>query len=257
MLVENKILPKEITELFDDVINSSYQKIISKEKKIIHESLVIAFNGHDGQVRKSGEAYIHHPLEVAKIVAKDIGLDYISIASAILHDTVEDTEVTLEDLDVSHDIINGTQEGTTTPAGVNDDNVNDNSFVIDTSELHKSLKEDGDDDDTGNDIRAAELTLTQTITTPIQVSDTNSGTSSSSKAKGRNVGSFTKPRNSNLFASKARVVGKLGAMSKRAKAGDKSMSPRRGSNSDSNTSTSKSPSSSPRQENKKSLDENE
>ena len=99
MLVENKILPKEITELFDDVINSSYQKIISKEKKIIHESLVIAFNGHDGQVRKSGEAYIHHPLEVAKIVAKDIGLDYISIASAILHDTVEDTEVTLEDLD--------------------------------------------------------------------------------------------------------------------------------------------------------------
>ena len=99
MLVENKILPKEITELFDDVINSSYQKITSKEKKIIHKSLVIAFNGHDGQVRKSGEAYIHHPLEVAKIVAKDIGLDYISIASAILHDTVEDTEVTLEDLD--------------------------------------------------------------------------------------------------------------------------------------------------------------
>ena len=99
MLVENKILPKEITELFNDVIDSSYQKITSKEKKIIHESLVIAFNGHDGQIRKSGEPYIHHPLEVAKIVARDIGLDYISIAAAILHDTVEDTEVTLEDLD--------------------------------------------------------------------------------------------------------------------------------------------------------------
>ena len=99
MLVENKILPKEITELFNDVIDSSYQKITSKEKKIIHESLVIAFNGHDGQMRKSGEPYIHHPLEVAKIVARDIGLDYISIAAAILHDTVEDTEVTLEDLD--------------------------------------------------------------------------------------------------------------------------------------------------------------
>ena len=101
MLVENKILPKEITELFNDVIDSSYQKITSKEKKIIHESLVIAFNGHDGQMRKSGEPYIHHPLEVAKIVARDIGLDYISIAAAILHDTVEDTEVTLEDLDES------------------------------------------------------------------------------------------------------------------------------------------------------------
>ena len=99
MLVENKILPKEITELFNDVIDSSYQKITSKEKKIIHESLVIAFNGHDGQIRKSGEPYIHHPIEVAKIVARDIGLDYISIAAAILHDTVEDTEVTLKDLD--------------------------------------------------------------------------------------------------------------------------------------------------------------
>ena len=93
MLVENKILPKEITELFNDVIDSSYQKITSKERRIIHESLVIAFNSHDGQIRKSGEPYIHHPIEVAKIVARDIGLDYISIAAAILHDTVEDTEV--------------------------------------------------------------------------------------------------------------------------------------------------------------------
>ena len=50
-------------------------------------------------MRKSGEPYIYHPLEVARIVAKDIGLDYISVAAAILHDTVEDTEVTLEDLD--------------------------------------------------------------------------------------------------------------------------------------------------------------
>jgi len=98
VLVENKILPKKITELYNDIIDCSYQKISSKEKKIIYESLVIAFNGHDGQLRKSGEPYIYHPLEVAKIVAKDIGLDYISIAAAILHDTVEDTEVTLEDL---------------------------------------------------------------------------------------------------------------------------------------------------------------
>ena len=49
MLDDNKIMPKEITELFDDIIDSSYQKITSKEKKIIHESLVIAFNGHNGQ----------------------------------------------------------------------------------------------------------------------------------------------------------------------------------------------------------------
>ena len=52
-------------------------------------------------MRKSGEPYIHHPIEVAKIVAKDIGLDYISIASALLHDVVEDTDVTFKDLNES------------------------------------------------------------------------------------------------------------------------------------------------------------
>ena len=106
MLIENKILPKSISDLYDDLINSSYQKISSKEKKVIYQSLVIAFNGHDGQMRKSGEPYIHHPIEVAKIVAKDIGLDYISIASALLHDVVEDTDVTFKDLDesVGHEI---------------------------------------------------------------------------------------------------------------------------------------------------------
>jgi len=101
VLIENKILPKSISDLYEDLINSSYQKISSKEKKVIYQSLVIAFNGHDGQMRKSGEPYIHHPIEVAKIVAKDIGLDYISIASALLHDVVEDTDVTFKDLNES------------------------------------------------------------------------------------------------------------------------------------------------------------
>ena len=101
MLVENKILPKKISDLYEDLIDSSYQKISSKGQKIIHQALIIAYNGHDGQIRKSGEPYIHHPIEVAKIVAKDIGLDYVSIASAILHDVVEDTSITLDDLNES------------------------------------------------------------------------------------------------------------------------------------------------------------
>jgi len=101
VLVENKILPKSISNLYEDLIDCSYQKISSKEKKVIYQSLVIAYNGHDGQIRKSGEPYIHHPIEVAKIVAKDIGLDYISIASALLHDVVEDTDVTFKDLNGS------------------------------------------------------------------------------------------------------------------------------------------------------------
>ena len=101
MLVENKILPKKISDLYEDLIDSSYQKISSKGQKIIYQALIIAYNGHDGQIRKSGEPYIHHPIEVAKIVAKDIGLDYVSITSAILHDVVEDTSITLDDLNES------------------------------------------------------------------------------------------------------------------------------------------------------------
>jgi len=101
VLVENKILPKKISDLYEDLIDSSYQKISSKGQKIIYQALIIAYNGHDGQIRKSGEPYIHHPIEVAKIVAKDIGLDYVSIASAILHDVVEDTSITLDDLNES------------------------------------------------------------------------------------------------------------------------------------------------------------
>ena len=101
MIVDNKILPKNILNLYKDLLDSSYQKVSSKEKKIILKSLVIAFNGHDGQLRKSGEPYIFHPIEVAKIVAKDIGLDYVSIAASILHDTVEDTDITLQDLEIS------------------------------------------------------------------------------------------------------------------------------------------------------------
>ncbi len=53
---------------------------------------------HDGQSRKTGEAYIHHPIAVAKIVAEQ-GLDDISIAAALLHDAVEDTGMTLADVE--------------------------------------------------------------------------------------------------------------------------------------------------------------
>ena len=98
MLVEDKILPKEINDLYQDLVEGSYQKLNEREKEIIKESLIIAYNAHDGQLRKSGEPYIHHPLGVAKIVGHDIGLDCDSIAAAILHDVVEDTKVTIKDI---------------------------------------------------------------------------------------------------------------------------------------------------------------
>ena len=98
MLVEDKILPKDINDLYEDLVKGSYQKLNKKEKEIIKDSLIIAYNAHDGQLRKSGEAYIYHPIGVAKIVAHDIGLDCDSIAASLLHDVVEDTKLTIKDI---------------------------------------------------------------------------------------------------------------------------------------------------------------
>ncbi len=63
--------------------------------ELVTRAYSVAAAAHAGQVRKSGEAYIHHPLAVATIVA-DLGLDDVTVAAALLHDAVEDTGVTLE-----------------------------------------------------------------------------------------------------------------------------------------------------------------
>jgi guanosine-3',5'-bis(diphosphate) 3'-pyrophosphohydrolase len=65
---------------------------------LITRAYLAAADAHRGQSRRSGEAYIHHPLAVARIVA-DLGLDDITIAAALLHDAVEDTGLSLEDLE--------------------------------------------------------------------------------------------------------------------------------------------------------------
>src|SRR6476619_3286861 len=65
--------------------------------QMIAKAYEVAAAAHRTQVRKSGEPYITHPLAVAKIVA-DLGLDDTTIIAALLHDGVEDTQLTLEDV---------------------------------------------------------------------------------------------------------------------------------------------------------------
>ena len=94
-------------ELEDEkMINEAFQKLIdtylaSKHRKKI-EIITKAFNfakqAHKGVRRRSGEPYIMHPLAVAQIVCQEIGLGSTSICSALLHDVVEDTAVTMEEL---------------------------------------------------------------------------------------------------------------------------------------------------------------
>jgi GTP pyrophosphokinase len=65
---------------------------------LINKAYITARSAHQHQLRGSGESYINHPIAVAKIVA-DIGLDDVSLAAALLHDAVEDTEITLEEVE--------------------------------------------------------------------------------------------------------------------------------------------------------------
>ncbi len=83
-----------ITEVLDEA-----RKYLSEENvAFLKKAYVFAKKSHEGQYRKSGEPYIHHPVEVAGILVK-LQLDPNSIAGGFLHDVVEDTEVTLEELE--------------------------------------------------------------------------------------------------------------------------------------------------------------
>ena len=84
---ENSAIAKEYKEL----LKISYRRLSSDDKKLIRKAFDVAVDGHKNQRRKSGEAYVFHPISVAKIVASEIGLDATSIASALLHDVVEDS----------------------------------------------------------------------------------------------------------------------------------------------------------------------
>ena len=80
-----------ITKAYKELLKVSYTTLSKEDKKLIRSAFEVALDGHKNQRRKSGEAYIFHPLAVAKIVAQEIGLDATSIAAALLHDVVEDS----------------------------------------------------------------------------------------------------------------------------------------------------------------------
>ncbi|MGS2763744.1 RelA/SpoT family protein [Sinomicrobium sp. M5D2P9] len=90
---------KEIAKQYKELLRISYQTLSDEDKKLIRKAFDTAVDAHKDQRRKSGEAYIFHPIAVAKIVASEIGLDATSIAAALLHDVVEDTEYSLGDIE--------------------------------------------------------------------------------------------------------------------------------------------------------------
>ncbi|XWS36147.1 hypothetical protein CRYUN_Cryun20dG0059600 [Craigia yunnanensis] len=77
--------------LWED-LKSTILYLSPKELELVHNALKLAFEAHDGQKRRSGEPFIIHPVEVARILG-ELELDWESIAAGLLHDTVEDTNV--------------------------------------------------------------------------------------------------------------------------------------------------------------------
>ena len=92
---DNKTINLQIAREYKSLLKISYQTLSDDDKVLIRKALDVAIDAHSTQIRKSGKPYIFHPLSVAKIVASKIGLDAQSIASALLHDVVEDTKYSI------------------------------------------------------------------------------------------------------------------------------------------------------------------
>ena len=90
---------KDILNRYKALLRACSDKTNAKDKKEIRKALNIAVEAHKDMRRKSGEPYIFHPIAVAHIAAKEIGLGTTSIVCALLHDVVEDTDYTLQDIE--------------------------------------------------------------------------------------------------------------------------------------------------------------
>lgn len=88
--------------IVDKVLEKASRYLPEKDMAFIEKAFQFSKDAHDGQFRKSGEPYINHPVEVAEIVV-DLGMDATTIAAAFLHDVVEDTAVTLEEIEEAFD----------------------------------------------------------------------------------------------------------------------------------------------------------
>lgn len=89
---------KEILAAFRGLLRS-FKDRTKEETRLVRKAFDLALEAHKDMRRKSGEPYIYHPISVARICAEEMGLDISAIVCALLHDTVEDTHITLEDIE--------------------------------------------------------------------------------------------------------------------------------------------------------------
>ena len=89
---------REILRRYRGLLRASERSKSSADRKRIRKAFDLALEAHKHMRRKSGEPYIYHPIAVARICAEELGLDTTSVVCALLHDTVEDTDISLDDI---------------------------------------------------------------------------------------------------------------------------------------------------------------
>ncbi|MCQ2277079.1 MAG: RelA/SpoT family protein [Bacteroidales bacterium] len=137
--LENKTIVRKYRELLTVV----YPKTNSEERKNIRKAFVLATNAHNGVRRKSGEPYIYHPIAVAMICCKEMNLGATSVICALLHDVVEDTEYTLEDMrDMFGDLVAEIIDGLTKIEDLVFDNTNKSIQAENFKKIFLSMSKD-------------------------------------------------------------------------------------------------------------------
>src|ERR1700756_2201239 len=98
-IINEELEKKEILNRYKKLLQASRRRMEKGDKALIRKAFEMAVEAHKDMRRKSGEPYIYHPIAVAQICAEEIGLGTTSIVCALLHDTVEDTDITLDDIE--------------------------------------------------------------------------------------------------------------------------------------------------------------
>lgn len=99
LVVDIEAENKEIRRRYRALLRACKPTLQRGDKQTIRKAFDMALECHKDMRRKSGEPYIYHPIAVAQIAAEEIGLGTTSIVCALLHDVVEDTDITLEDIE--------------------------------------------------------------------------------------------------------------------------------------------------------------
>lgn len=98
MQIDPEAERKELIKRYKQLIKASKRRLEKGDQTLIRKAFGVAVEAHKEMRRKSGEPYIYHPIAVAQVCAEEIGLGSIGIVCALLHDTVEDTDLTLDDV---------------------------------------------------------------------------------------------------------------------------------------------------------------